>query len=475
MSQSPAPAPRRPTGWWRFRLRTLLILAPLATIVLGLGFRWYYPRYLERRAVEEVERLGGKVVREGDSGHVVGVELPGKGIDDARLRGLVPHLKNLPHLRDLVLASNDVSDEGLLLLSELPQLQYLYVADTKVTDAGVARLQSVRTTLTIDRISPNRKAFALARRAIFEHAILRMALAPGGREILAGCGDGWLRVWDLEAGEMTRSIQAHSEWAFTVAFAPSGKAVATGGGDNLVKLWSWPQLEEIGRFTGHDDDVHAIGFTPDGKRLVSAGDDLSVRIWDVATRRELFALDGHEGTIPGLAVSPDGSLAATASRDGTVRLWSIERGECVSVLTGHTADVMAVAFHPSGRELASASYDRSVRLWDIDRPAAAPTRQSLTGPNDWVFSVAYSPSGDELVTTAGDGVRAYDRQSGRLLWKATGQANVSHALWLGDGEIATSSADASIAVWQASAGQQVARLWTRFTPDMTQARQQVAE
>src|SRR5688572_21046618 len=101
MSQSPAPAPRKAANWWRFRLRTLLILAPLAAVVLGLGFRWYYPRYLERRAVEEVERLGGKVVREGDSGHVVGVELPGQDIDDAKLQGLVPHLKNLPHLRNL--------------------------------------------------------------------------------------------------------------------------------------------------------------------------------------------------------------------------------------------------------------------------------------------------------------------------------------------------------------------------------------
>ena len=500
MSQDSTPAPRqtaaRRATCWRFRLRTLLILAPLAAIALGLGFRWYWPRYLERRAVEQVETLDGKVVRDADSGHVVGVELPGRGIDDDKLRQLVPHLKNLPQLRDLVLASNDVTDEGLLLLVDLPQLQYLYVADTKVTDAGVAKLQSLRGTLTIDRASPHVKAFKLARRAIYEHALLHLALAPDSRHILAGSGDGQLRVWDLATGEMTRSIQAHGEWTFTAVFHPDGKSLATGGGDHLVRLWSWPDLEEIGRFTGHTDDVHAVGFTPDGTRLVSAGDDLLVRIWDVARRKQRFALEGHDDTIPGLAISPSGDVAATGSRDGTVRVWSIDSGECVAVLRGHTDDVMSVAFHPSGHEMASASYDGTVRLWHVPfalqegKAPAEPERVgnvrdwidsprpmvgALNGHGDWVFSVAYSPSGGELITAAGDGVRTFDRRSGRLLWKTSSQKNVSHAAWLSDAEVATASADASIAVWRASSGEQVARLWTRFTPDVTAGRKLVAE
>ena len=42
----------------------MLIVAPLLAIALGLGFRWWYPRYLERRATEEVERLGGTITTE---------------------------------------------------------------------------------------------------------------------------------------------------------------------------------------------------------------------------------------------------------------------------------------------------------------------------------------------------------------------------------------------------------------------------
>jgi WD40 repeat protein len=478
MSEPSTPAPRTLAparrNWWSFSLRTLLILGPLLAVGLGVGFRWWYPRYLEQRAVEEIERLGGKITIDPLAAKTW-VELPGKGITDAELARLVPHLRNLAKLSDLVLVSNKVSDEGLLLLADIPQLKFVYVADTLVTDAGIAKLQQLRPGLTVDRTNPNAKAMRLAARPIYNHALLRLALAPDKRHVLAGSGDGQLRVFDLATREMVRSRQAHDEWTFTVAFHPGGKFVASGGGDNLIKLWSWPELVEVGRFTGHMDDVHAIGFTPDGQRLVSAGDDLTVRIWDVATREQLHRLEGHNGTIPGLAISPDGAIAATASRDMTVRLWSIANGKCIGVLEGHTDDVMSVAFHPSGRELASASYDKMVRVWDLEHMAATTTRRTLVGGNDWLFSIAYSPSGEELLATAGDGVRCWDRETGRLLWRSDGQQNVSHALWLSADEVATSSADASIALWQATSGEQLATVWTRFTPDVTDGRKMAAE
>jgi WD40 repeat protein len=461
----PTALPPRRRSWGRFSLRTLLIVAPLLAVMLGVGFRWWYPRYLERRAVEEITKLGGAITTDALANKTI-VELPGKGITDAELGRLVPHLRNLAKLTDLMLVSNKVSDEGLLLLADIPQLKHVYVADTLITDAGITKLQQLRPNLLVDRRNPHIKAMTLAARPIFKHAILRLALAPDKSEIIAGSGDGKLRVFDLATQEMVRSHVAHDEWAFAVVFHPSGKWLATGGGDNLIKLWSWPELVEVGRFVGHEDDVHGLSFTPNGRQLVSTSDDLTVRIWDVATRELLHRLEGHDDTIPGLAISPDGTLAATASRDKTIRLWSIVTGECVRTLEGHTDDVMAVAFHPSGRELASASYDQSVRLWNLDAKRQPAPPRVLKAGSDWLFSVAYSPEGDALLVAAGDGVRSWDRESGRLLWRSAEQRNVSHAIWLDSGEAATSSADASIAHWQASSGAHLATLWTRFTPEV---------
>src|SRR5262245_41579139 len=270
MSQDSTPAPRPASAarrsWMRFSLRTLLILTPILAVGLGMGFRWWYPRYLARRAVEAIERLGGTITTDPPSGKTW-VELPGKGITDEELERLVPHLRNMAKLTDLVLVSNKVSDDGLLLLADIPQLKFVYVADTLVTDAGVAKLHALRPRLTVDRTNPNAKAMRLAARPSLQHALLRLALAPDKAHILAGSGDGHLRVFDLATHQMVRSIAAHSEWTFAVAIHPSGQWIATAGGDNLIRLWSWPELAEVGRFAGHEDDVHAIGFTPDGQRL----------------------------------------------------------------------------------------------------------------------------------------------------------------------------------------------------------------
>ncbi len=460
---------QRASRWLRFRLRTLLIVAPLLAIAAAIGFRYWYADYLQRRAVAAVTKLGGTVVWD-EQQRVIGVELPGREIDDAKLRELLPHLKNLPQLQTLMLISNQVADDGIQLLAELPNLQIVYLADTKVTKEGIARLQRLRPKLTIDVSTPNPKATRLARRDIYEHAILSLAMGPAG-EIVGGSGDGRVRVWDAASGELRHALAAHDEWTFALAFHPNRKWLATGGGDTLVKLWDWETWTEIGRFAGHTNDVHAIGFTPDGSRLVSTGDDMTVRVWDVATRQPLHCLRGHTRTIPGLAISPDGTLAASASRDHTVRLWNIATGQPQGLLSGHSADVMSVAFHPGGQELASASYDGSVIVWDL---AQQRPRVRLTGHKDWAFGIGYSPDGQTLVSTAGDGVRAWDAATGALQWHSRSQRNVSSALWLSGSELATSSADGSIAIWT-SPGERVATLWTRFTDEAQRRRDQVAE
>jgi WD40 repeat protein len=424
---------------------------------LGIGFRAWYAHYLERLAVEEIELMGGLVARNA-AGEVVSVDLLGAEINDEKLRKLVPHLGNLRQLETLVLVSNGVTDEGLLLLAQVPHLQTLHLADTLATEQGIAKLKGLRPGLNIDRSNPHLKATRLARRPVFEHAILSLALAPGGQQILAGSGDGRLQVFDLRDDEQHQSFRAHEEWTFAVAFQPDGKRLATGGGDGLIKLWSWPDLAEVGRFVGHTDDVHAIAFTPDGTTLVSTGDDKTVCVWDVTTREQRHCLAGHTDTIPGVAISPDGRIAASASRDDTIRLWSIESGECVGILEGHAGDVMSVDFHPLGSELVSASYDGTLIAWDL---ATQKPIRKYEGHADWVFAVRYSPGGDQLVSAAGDGVRMWNRRGGRPMWHAPAPKNASYALWLSPEELAASSAGGSITLFGAERGDAVATLWTR--------------
>jgi platelet-activating factor acetylhydrolase IB subunit alpha len=76
---------------------------------------------------------------------------------------------------------------------------------------------------------------------------------PTGKFLISVSDDKFMRIWDLESGRCTRTIQAHSHFVSCVAWASSperggsgkddaqGKhinVVATGGIDRLVNIWT---------------------------------------------------------------------------------------------------------------------------------------------------------------------------------------------------------------------------------------------
>lgn len=67
-----------------------------------------------------------------------------------------------------------------------------------------------------------------------------------------------------------------------------------------------------------------------------------------------------------------------------------------------------------------------------------------------------------MAAGGGDGLRLWERETGRLLWRAGDQPNVSHVMWLNGEELASASADSSVALFRATSGEQLATLWTRF-------------
>jgi hypothetical protein len=100
----------------------------------------------EAKSAGEVERLGGKVIRDEDrpGRPVVEVRLSYTKAGDSDLKALA----GLKRLRLLALSFTPVTDEGLKNLSALKGLEGLYLNDTEVTDArlrDLAGLKGLRT------------------------------------------------------------------------------------------------------------------------------------------------------------------------------------------------------------------------------------------------------------------------------------------------------------------------------------------
>ena len=173
--------------WFRFSLRTLLIIVTGLCIFLGVTAKQIHDR---RAAISAIDAFGGgySILIEGPewlrnlvedeklfwnlgrvsfSSDLDGYD-PSHPFDDDALRDIIPyinrfshfyilhlvslpvtdnglsHLKTLKNLKQVLLINMQVTDEGLKILAEIESLEYIWIQDTAVTAEGVARLRSTR-------------------------------------------------------------------------------------------------------------------------------------------------------------------------------------------------------------------------------------------------------------------------------------------------------------------------------------------
>jgi WD40 repeat protein len=186
--------------------------------------------------------------------------------------------------------------------------------------------------------------------------------------ILAGCGDGGIRVVSAAEGVLRELKGAeHTAAVYGVNWSPSGTRFASGDHTGKVWVWSavtWSAEREL---TGHGGAVHGrVRWSPDNERIVTAcWTDHKVRIFLASTGALERTLEGSGMRYPYDADwSPGGHFVAVACYDKTVRVWDVRTGAQVRCLEGHTGEVFCVCWG-AGDVLVSGGGDNTVRAWSV--------------------------------------------------------------------------------------------------------------
>lgn len=148
MTDSAPPKSRLPGTW------TSLLIAVVLVIAVGVLKLWM-PYHLEQQAIDEIERVGGKVESEmvrpewipnaADDEYltvfkrVISVDLGGTQISDMELE----HLRELTNLGSLSLYDTQVGDTGLEYLRGLSNLEILTLGNTHISDLGLEHLRGL--------------------------------------------------------------------------------------------------------------------------------------------------------------------------------------------------------------------------------------------------------------------------------------------------------------------------------------------
>jgi WD domain, G-beta repeat len=231
-----------------------------------------------------------------------------------------------------------------------------------------------------------------------------MAVTPDGRRVLTGLTDGYLRLWDADAGRFDEWPAAARGPVVAVDLTADGKKALASVQDGSVSYWNTSTRSQPQEWNPHPGGAIALQFSPDGTRAATAGPDGTASIYDLTERKELCRIVGHVGPVTGIAWFPGGRQLVTVGVDGTARLWNAETGQPVRWMQTLSGKGMCVAVDPGERFVLTGTSTGIVQLFPLPRvrgevvagPPAEPPAEPLAIPDPEAVATAMSAVRTEL-------------------------------------------------------------------------------
>ena len=129
-------------------------------------------------------------------------------------------------------------------------------------------------------------------------------------------------MWDLDSGELLRTLAGHGDAVFSVALTGDGRRAVSGSEDHTLKVWDLDSGQALATLAGHSGTVYSVALTGNGRQAVSGSNDSTVKIWDLETGRLLHSLEEHKAPLGAVTLFRN-SLLASKSDDGTLGLWEL--------------------------------------------------------------------------------------------------------------------------------------------------------
>lgn len=171
---------------------------------------------------------------------------------------------------------------------------------------------------------------------------------PNEDQLASGSNSGAVKLFDLEAARVLRTLNGHKASVQCIDFHPYGEFIASGSCDNSIKLWDSRKRNCINTYRGHEQKVNSVRFSPDGRWIVSGGDDGSIKLWDLAMGKVLTQFNEHQAPVSDVEFHPNEYLLASGSEDGSVKFYDLETWNLISSTSGDSGQVHCTRFHPDG-------------------------------------------------------------------------------------------------------------------------------
>lgn len=136
-------------------------------------------------------------------------------------------------------------------------------------------------------------------------SVTDLVFSKDGSQVLTGCEDGVVRLFDVASGTLLRSLRGLTYAIHQVAFLPSGKGWCAIDREGRFQSWRREIQPELEEFRDHKSRIGTAWITPDGGTLISTAGSGNVVSRNLATgavvvRKLVKTLQvPHVCTVPG--------------------------------------------------------------------------------------------------------------------------------------------------------------------------------
>ena len=152
------------------------------------------------------------------------------------------------------------------------------------------------------------------------HRLCFALLAPGNVSRFWKCRQ-FVKVHQVEGGELFRSFEGHTHHVLGVAWSGDAKRLASAGADSVIKIWNFETGEQRRTIGGFGKQVTAVAFVGNSINTLTACGDAAVRAHNTDNGKGAGNYGGANDFLYALAATPDGALLAAGGQDSVLRLW----------------------------------------------------------------------------------------------------------------------------------------------------------
>lgn len=202
-------------------------------------------------------------------------------------------------------------------------------------------------------------------------AVNRMVFS-GERTLITGSQDESVAVWNVDEFKSIDEKWGNKGGVKSLALSSDRRLLVIGCGDGYLRLWEIHSLVSIvlkpEHAFGHRGRVKDLSFSMGDGYLISIGEDRYIRLWKVMeTQPAVIKPDKTSsmdfGSINSVAISPRQDIFVTGKHDGSLKMWDLQAFKPLKNLRSHDKPIVRIAFSQNGCYFATASEDGLVVAW----------------------------------------------------------------------------------------------------------------